>query len=77
MRGHDHSRARRHFIGGFHKNDPALAKSGDNMWIVDDLVVHIDRRPKSLESCIDSTDGSSHASAKTARTCQYDAQCRV
>ena len=57
----------RDFFNGFHENGAAAAKLLDDVSVVNNFMVHIDRRAISFQSQFDDIHGADHAGAKAAR----------
>src|SRR5271169_5318027 len=55
------------FRDGFHKDGSAASELLDNIGIVHDLVVHVDRRAVGLQSQFDNVHRTNHTSAESPR----------
>ena len=72
MGGKNHRRALRHLVQFLDENRSLLAQRVDNVFIMDDLVAHVDGRPEFFQCLFDDVDGAVDAGAKTTRTGEKD-----
>ena len=73
----DHGRVGfRDLVEFLDEDRPLLLETLDNVFVVDDLVPHIDRRPVDRKRLFDRIDCPDHARAKAARRAKQDMQRR-
>jgi hypothetical protein len=61
---------RRHFRQALDEDRALVLQAFDHVFVMDDLVAHINRRAILLERALDDLDGTHHARAKSAGLCQ-------